>query len=378
MEEITELVNRSLGARHRARREQRRFSPYPTPPNTSERQMNRQSGRQPASNTSRIPTAVIAVMENAWAPATRQRYEANVKEFTVFCNTQKIPETDRLPASEMLLATFAASLVGKCAGSTAQGKVAALKAWHIRNNVPWRGNTLLDYVLKGLERASPGNAKQTRRPPITIQMIEQLYNGLDRTKPLDIAVLATATTAFYGQLRLGEICAKREAYSTFNPKTHSMRKDLLPPHTEAGSRILVIPWTKVKRTRGEEVVITRQRGITDPIAALERHLQINEITEPTTALMSYSTGSGRRKLLTTSKFIQRCNEIWKAHGHKRITGHSFRIGGTTHYLLNKVHPDVVRALGRWSSNAFFRYWRQLDVLATMHTELMQLQTNRRR
>ena len=123
-----------------------------------------------------------------------------------------------------------------------------MKAWHIRNNVPWKGSSLLEYVIKGLERASPGNAKQTRRPPVTTEMLEQLYQGLDQDNARDVAVLATATVAFYGQLRLGEICAKREAYSTFNSKMHSTRKDLHPPHTEAGSRVLVIPWTKVKRT----------------------------------------------------------------------------------------------------------------------------------
>ncbi|KAF8322878.1 hypothetical protein F5887DRAFT_837617, partial [Amanita rubescens] len=65
-----------------------------------------------------------------------------------------------------------------------------------------------------------------------------------------------------------------------------------------------------------------------------------------------------RKLLTASKFMKRCNELWKGWGHPRFTGHSFRIGGTTHYLLRKVDPNVVRVMGRWSSDAFLRYdWR---------------------
>ena len=31
-------------------------------------------------------------------------------------------------------------------------------------------------------------------------------------------------------------------------------------------------------------------------------------------------------------------------------------------------------MGRWSSDAFIRYWRQLDVVATVHTELLQNNT----
>jgi hypothetical protein len=317
MTDISGFVDRLLHAR-KAQKKDRAHHPYSTPSRLSaSSKLAHQRQVEP------LPPAVAAAVANAWAPATHRRYDASIREFTTFCDAQKVAEEARLPASELLLATFAASLSGKCAGATIQNKIAAVKAWHIQNNVQWKGDTLLSYVLKGLERASPETSKQTRRPPVTVEMLEQLYHGLNRNEPRDAAIYAAATTAFYGQLRLGEICAKREAYSTFNPKTHSIRTDLRPPHTEAGSRLLVIPWTKVKGTRGEEVAVTRQRGRTDPIAALDLHLRLNEITNPTTALMSYLMPAGQRKLLTVSKFMERCNEIWKRHGHKRFTGHSF-------------------------------------------------------
>ncbi|KIL63348.1 hypothetical protein M378DRAFT_179309 [Amanita muscaria Koide BX008] len=319
-----------------------------------------------------IPAVVANTLANAWAPATRIRYDANVKGFFTFCDKQKVAIHDRLPAGEMLLATFVAMLAGTCSGATIHNKIHAIRAWHIQQNQPWRAGTLLNYVLKGAERATPEKSKQARRPPVTIHMLQELHLGLDKDDPQDVAVYAAATITFYGQLRLGELCTKWEAYSTFNNRTHSTRQDLKGPHSRAGSRILVIPWTKVKRTRGEEVAICRQTGITDPIAALERDLQVNSITSADLALMSYVTSSGQRKLLTISKFMKRCNAIWARHNHPRFTGHCFRIGGTTYYLLRKVDPDIVRTLGRWSSSAFLRYWRQLDVLATIHTELLQL------
>jgi len=164
-------------------------------------------------------------------------------------------------------------------------------------------------------------------------MLEQLYRSKAPFSPLDHAVFAAATTMFYGQLRLGEVCAPREKYSTFSNQLHPTLADLRPPHTAAGSRMLYLPCTKTKGTQGEDVAICYQDGPTDPINAMKR-----------------------------------CNELWKIWGHPRITGHSFRIGGTTHYLLRKVDPNVVRVMGRWSSDAFLRYWRQLDVLATIHTE----------
>ncbi|KIL68344.1 hypothetical protein M378DRAFT_9003 [Amanita muscaria Koide BX008] len=313
---------------------------------------------QDSRQVDQIPSIVADALANAWAPATRIRYNACVKEFFTFCDSQKIAVHDRLPAGEMLLATFVATLAGTCSGATIHNKINALHAWHIQQNKLWRAGHLLNYVLKGAE--------------LTIHMLQELYHGLDSTDAQDAAVDAAATLAFYGQMRLGELCAKREAYSTFNKKTHSTRRDLKDPHSRAGSRILVIPWTKVKRTRGKEVAICRQAGVTDPIAALERHMHINDIRNPDVALMSYIQSSGQRKLLTVSKFMKRCNAIWSQHNRPRFTGHCFRIGGTTYYLLRKVDPDVVRTLGRWSSSAFLRYWRQLDVLATIHTELLQL------
>ena len=62
------------------------------------------------------------------------------------------------------------------------------------------------------------------------------------------------------------------------------------------------------------------------------------------------------------------DEIWGSAGYPRLTGHSFRIGGTTELLLNGVPTDVVKAMGRWSSDAFLRYWRSLEELAPQYVE----------
>jgi hypothetical protein len=62
-------------------------------------------------------------------------------------------------------------------------------------------------------------------------------------------------------------------------------------------------------------------------------------------------------------FLRRCNAIWSARGYPRCTGHSFRLGGTTELLLAGVHPDIVKAMGQWSSDAFLVYWHSLGDLA---------------
>jgi hypothetical protein len=57
-----------------------------------------------------------------------------------------------------------------------------------------------------------------------------------------------------------------------------------------------------------------------------------------------------------------------AEGISRITGHSFRIGGTTELLRRGVPPDVVKMAGRWSSDSFLRYWRKKEDILPQHVE----------
>jgi hypothetical protein len=116
------------------------------------------------------------------------------------------------------------------------------------------------------------------------------------------------------------------------------------------------------------VVICRQVGTVDPIAALVGHLAVNKLagSDPMFAYRS----ENRLRTLTKSKFLARCNAIWHDGGFPRIVGHCFRIGGTTALLVHGVPPDVVRTMGRWSSDSFLLYIRDLDVVAPLHVELL--------
>jgi hypothetical protein len=61
------------------------------------------------------------------------------------------------------------------------------------------------------------------------------------------------------------------------------------------------------------------------------------------------------------------NTIWKSHGWPPLSGHSFRIGGTTTYLCAGVDPKVVKKMGCWTSDAFLLYWRNTEEIFASHT-----------
>jgi hypothetical protein len=82
-------------------------------------------------------------------------------------------------------------------------------------------------------------------------------------------------------------------------------------------------------------------------------------------LCEYEEG-GKVKVLDKELFMDMCNGIWSLHGFQRITGHSFRIGGTTSLLLSGVDTEIVKGMGRWSSDAFKLYWRKVEILFAKH------------
>lgn len=204
-------------------------------------------------------------------------------------------------------------------------------------------------------------------------MVSQLVEALNINSPLDAAVAACATTAFWGQCRLGELLPLSLAVSpsTLFPTRSDFKRSLRNPQ----SCLLCLPRTKTHRD-GQEVVLVDQQAPVNPISLLKNHLRVNAVPN-NDYIFSYMTADGR-SFLTKSLFLQRCNTIWNALGYPRTTGHSFRIGGTTELLIAGTPPDVVKVTGRWSSEAFLKYWRSLDDIAPQYIRNVHRPRHKRR
>ena len=297
-------------------------------------------------------------LQGGWATSTFKRYAGVVDQFIRFCDMEGIPDHLRFPADEFVLCAFAASSVRRHSVTTPRNRLAALKAWHIIHNMEWKGSLRLRYVLNGVHNLAPDSTRCVPRLPVNAIMISQLVQRLDPNSPVDVAVAAGAATAFWGQGRLGELLPPNLSPSSIIhlPTRSDFKRSLRNPH----SCILRLPRTKT-HPHGQEIVLVDQHAAIDPISLLKRHLWINNI--PNDAyIFSFRTDTGLRPL-TKSVFLRRCNEIWHPLGYPKTTGHCFRIGGTTELLVAGTPPDVVKAMGRWSSDSFMRYWRALDDIA---------------
>ncbi|PPQ94250.1 hypothetical protein CVT25_004970 [Psilocybe cyanescens] len=313
-------------------------------------------------------------LSNSWAPSTLSKYSNAIDHFITFCDLEKVPEHLRFPTDEFVLCAFAASGVGTSSHSTICNKISAVKAWHHTHGIKWNGGSRLRLVLNGVKNLTPLSSIRPPRPPINARMLAQLIKGLDLNNALDSAIAACAAIAFWGQCRLGELLASSSS-SVLSTNSIPSRRSLRQSKRNTHSYILALPQTKTKK-RGEDVILTQQTNNSDPLQLLRNHMLINKLPQRL-PLFAYTTPSGP-KTLTKRHFITRCNAIWKTHGYPRTTGHSFRIGGTTELLLAGVPPDVVKTLGRWSSDSFLRYWRSPEDIAPQYTQNVPNSRKRKR
>ena len=186
--------------------------------------------------------------------------------------------------------------------------------------------------------------------------------------PEDVCIYSCATSAVYGQARLlGELLRATHSQNIIPPYT--------PPfltYTYLILRVVRVDYTyqtlKQLAETGANIHICSQVDVTCPNKALDQHIAKNK-PPPHYPLFCFQSQGGYIAL-TKRRLLKRCNDIWSTYGLCTFTGHCFRIGGTTLLLLRGVDPSIVKAMGRWTSDSFLRYWRSLEVLAPLHAEFL--------
>lgn len=305
------------------------------------------------------------IMLRSLDQTTQGNYGSGLLRFTEYCDTHSIPEDNRFPASDELLASFLSSWAGKRADSTVHNWMSGLQFWHHLYGASWLAGPQCAAVIKGIKKMVPEESRRPKRPPVTHHHMTVLERGLDRGNTFDAAVLAMASVAFWSVCRLGELAVKSTA--KIDPSLHVHRGcNKGSGMTRNGGRYenFDVPRTKTSPSPVTFSITHYPGEPTCPGRCFLNHLRINGTVPPEAPLFAYITADGWSPL-TADWFMNRCNEIWAKAGLSRITGHSFRIGGATELLLRGVPPEMVKAQGRWSSDAFLRYWRKIEEILPM-------------
>ncbi|KAF5383676.1 hypothetical protein D9615_003673 [Tricholomella constricta] len=292
--------------------------------------------------------------------STRQSYGAGLLRFTQFCDRLRIPEDQRMPASDLLLSAFVADASGSHSGECVRNWLNGLRSWHILNRADWHGQDPLVLSYKKSADKLGVRFKCPSRNPITLDHLLTLYHHLNLATHCDAAVWAAALVAFWGCHRLGELLPTS---STFSPALHVSRSSNIKTSYVNGSKVVTfhLPLTKTSSS-GDQCILTATNNIFCPVSALLHHLRLNNITSHT-HLFAFSTDSSF-SILTKSLFLNMTSKIFAAHSLDPVFGHSYRIGGTVELLAAGVPPEVVMKLGGWTSLCFLHYWRGLDFLVS--------------
>ncbi|KAG1828841.1 hypothetical protein EV424DRAFT_1317714, partial [Suillus variegatus] len=317
-------------------------------------------------------------------------YGSGLRKFHLFCDIFSIPESDRLPASFELLHSFALwavsdpspddSFSNACALipfepvsiTVARKYLAAVRAWHIAQG--WRpplssdDHARINWSLRGLDNLL-GSRRKPLRPPVTINMLHALKATLDLSDSFDACIWAMASCAFFGMMRFGEVAVGTRA--AFNPAKHLTRKDVFLGADLAGKSYarLDLPSAKTARPGEIQSIFLVPQGTLCPITALHNLASVVPALQED-PLFSWRDRLGIVRPMVKQRALERINCVIAAWGWGTTFGHSFRIGGASFYLAQKVDPEIVRLAGRWRSLAYETYIRAFEQIASQHLSIL--------
>lgn len=300
-------------------------------------------------------------MIHAWEEDTRVAYGTGLLMWHCFCDDRSIAEQERAPTSQALLSAFVAHMAAAYSGKTISNYLHGVRAWHILHGVPWRiQKGEMDTMLRAADKLTPAASRKKKRLPYTPDFIIAVRQQMNLNDPLDAAIYACLTTCFYASARLGEFTVR--TLQSFNPNIHITTRNISYDQDRNNLKVTVLhlPKTKVAGNEGEDVYWASQEGDTDPTAALQNHLRVNQPSEAS-HLFAYRIKHTRRPL-TKTKFLERLGKAARAAGREPLQGHGIRIGSTLEYLLRGMPFDVMKAKGRWAGDSFLLYLRKHAVI----------------
>jgi hypothetical protein len=135
------------------------------PASTASREMSDSEGSPipvPESHLDRILDVIAA----AWTEQTKETYGSGLLTYHVYCDIHNIPDAQRAPISQSLLAAFIASCAGAYSGSAISNYTASLRAWHLLHGVSWVVNVdETRSILEGASRLAPASSSHQKRIP---------------------------------------------------------------------------------------------------------------------------------------------------------------------------------------------------------------------
>lgn len=284
------------------------------------------------------------------ASTTKRTYSSAQRKYLIFCRDNNI--SPPLPATEQVLCLFTTKLAQTIQPKSIQVYLSAIRSLHLLHGYkdPLTDCPRLHHVIRGIKRIQGPTSQQ--RLPITDNLMHIIYGSLSENNPDHIMFWAACTLAYFGFLRAAEFTVP--SVEVFDRKLHLQPSDLaFDSHSNPTCLRVHLKTSKTDPFgKGCYIHIGRGLGTLCAVQAMAKYLH-SRGGDPG-PLFIFSTGQtlSRHRLSTRLQAI-----LSGAQLPGKFNTHSFRIGAATVAARNGVPDHLIKALGRWTSNAYLLYTR---------------------
>ncbi|KAL6303191.1 hypothetical protein BKA93DRAFT_735482 [Sparassis latifolia] len=283
----------------------------------------------------------------------------------------------------------------------------AVRAWHLAQGWPPPlspdDRARIQWSLRGLENLQQARRTRPPRPPVTLHMLGALKCTLHLDNPFEACLWAMASCAFWGLMCFGEVSVKSRA--SFSGTQHLKQRDAVFAHDLDGKPYVRLDLPSAKTAKPGEIqhMFLVEQGEVCPIAALCNLAHVVPAGEED-PLFSWRDHLGQPRPMVRDTALKFINSVFTAWGcisksqllltwiiplikkklrrspslfflicldcpnkeadllnqgnkgaNQELTfpddwgtafGHSFRIGGASFLLSQKVDPEIVCLMGR--------------------------------
>jgi hypothetical protein len=125
-----------------------------------------------------------------------------------------------------------------------------------------------------------------------------------------------------------------------------------------------------RQTKKKKTYWAAQEGLSDPKATLKNHFLVNPAGQDTHVFAWKHPTKGMCSL-SKAEFLKWMASAALAANLPSFKGHSLSIGGTLEYRLCGIPFDVIKSMGRWSSESFTLYLQQHAMILAPYIQATQ-------
>ena len=289
-------------------------------------------------------------LSNSLSKSSQLSYNAAIRSYLHFCNLHNLPIEPTADTLSFYI-TFASFYVKPQTLSSYLSGICSQLEPHFPTCRNARNSYLVTKTLAGIKRHH--GSPIVRKDPLMATDISNLISIYkDSSSYDDTLFLAQITLGFNQLLRLAELCIPDNS-QLWDCRKLMMRFDV---KRTSDSIELTLPGHKAdKFFEGSKLVVLNNNDPLSPYPWITKYLQLRDKKHPwKPELWVREDGSyPARSWFST---------VLHRHFGPNISGHSMRAGGATALAAAGVPDDRIRAIGRWSSDAYQAYIRQHSII----------------